>query len=262
MFGPLFQLQWLGLVCPCFQKEEDRNARQALGFVSGRRILWTKSAGNGSGFSLGKLFAFSSPSSTGNNKDNRTPSGPQRALLRLGDNDEGQPEIVVIPLGTAASDGDESDTIPSSAPSMELHIKLSRVDKVSLDGEEIVLMARPVKSSSSSNRTPPKELLRLSLLDASNGPVKQEERNLFMHHMAVLVEWERQRRDPYDDDDDDDDEPNFLQARAQKAKHFAQRELEMQTTKREREKRKAKFVAESGGLKYTALAMAGRSDSG
>ena len=260
MFGPLFHLQWFGLLCPCFQKEEDRNARQALVFVSGRRVLWAKGSGSsGSGFSIGKLFSFSSNSSAGGENEGSTSSGPQRAILRLGDNEEERPEIVLIPIGAMTENDGETDRPAPGTPSMELHIKLSRVDKVALDREEIVLSARPVKSNNSSSA--PKELLRVSLLDSNNGPARDEERNLFLHHMMVLVEWERQRRDPYEDDDEEEDQPNFLQARAQKAKHFAQRELEMQTTKRDREKRKAKFVAESGGLKYTALAMAGRSDS-
>jgi len=45
---------------------------------------------------------------------------------------------------------------------------------------------------------------------------------------------------------------------AQKIKHFAQREIEMQKTKKDRETRKAKYVQEAGGLKYTAIAMANR----
>jgi hypothetical protein len=87
----------------------------------------------------------------------------------------------------------------------------------------------------------------------------------------VLVEWERQRRiaaglgddggDCEDDGDEDADRPNFLAARAHKAAHFARRELEMRETRREREKRKARLVQEAGGLRYTALAMAGRGES-
>lgn len=46
---------------------------------------------------------------------------------------------------------------------------------------------------------------------------------------------------------------------AQKMKHFAQREIELKKMKRERDERKAKYVKESGGLKYTAIAMANRS---
>ena len=49
------------------------------------------------------------------------------------------------------------------------------------------------------------------------------------------------------------------QTAAQKIKHFAQREIEMQRTKKERENRKARYIKEAGGLKYTALAMANRS---
>ena len=46
---------------------------------------------------------------------------------------------------------------------------------------------------------------------------------------------------------------------AQSIKHFAQREIELQKMKKERENRKAKYVKEAGGLKYTAIAMANRS---
>lgn len=41
-------------------------------------------------------------------------------------------------------------------------------------------------------------------------------------------------------------------------KHFAERELEMKKMKKDRENRKAKYVKEAGGLKYTAIAMANR----
>ncbi len=89
---------------------------------------------------------------------------------------------------------------------------------------------------------------------------------MVVHHLMVLSEWERQRRaslkavDAYEsDDDDEEDVPNFLTRRAQKATHFARREIELQQTKRDREKRKSKLIQETGGLKYTALAMANRS---
>ncbi|KAG5191554.1 hypothetical protein JKP88DRAFT_295659 [Tribonema minus] len=46
---------------------------------------------------------------------------------------------------------------------------------------------------------------------------------------------------------------------ALKQKHFAQRSIELQAAKRDAEARKARFMAEAGGLKYTAMAMANRS---
>ena len=292
MFGPLFQLHWLGVLCPCLQKDEDRNARQALTYInaSGKRILWIRtssssSSTSGGGF-LGGLFRK-------NSNDSSSSTGPTRtvAKLSLQDNANGIPEVLidptaVIPLGGGvATDGDTQDGAistssqqqqqqqtqerplhVSASSSFKLNLKLHRIDKVTLEGEnDIVLRARPVKSSSDSGHSA-KELLRFHVLNSNDDcPIKSEERNMFVHHMAVLAEWERQRRaanpDEYYDYDENDDEdeanqPNFLQARASKAAHFAKRELELQQTRREREKRKAKLVAESGGLKYTALAMA------
>ncbi|KAL7558965.1 hypothetical protein ACA910_006308 [Epithemia clementina (nom. ined.)] len=105
-------------------------------------------------------------------------------------------------------------------------------------------------------------------LRSSNNPnsvVTGDVRDLWIHHLQVLVEWERQRRlqsfDDYDLEDDEEEDNNrpgnFLTQRAQKAAHFAQREIELQQSKRQREQRKAKFMENNGtgGLKYTALAM-------
>jgi hypothetical protein len=269
MFGDLFQLRWLGLLCPCLQKEEDRTALQALEFVSGRRILWIRSSESSSGFSLGNFFrssvvSISNTSSSG--------GGPQLAFFKLVDNADGQAEILVDPNVASSMMSDEeapnnnnnnnnnnTPADPAAAPSIQLTIKLRRVDRVSLDKtEEIVFFARPTNNTTNTKNKSAKELLRFSVCnkDDTTSVIPTDERNMFLHHMAVLVEWDRQRRDPYDDDEDED-QPNFLQARAQKAAHFAQRELELQTTKRERDKRKAKLVEASGGLKYTALAMAG-----
>jgi hypothetical protein len=252
--GPLFELKWLGTLCPCLEKEESRNARQALQHVNtaSKRILWNSAnsakAQSGSGFSLGGLFGG------GSNKQSAAGSDKNiHAVLCIRDSDEGYPEIYVDPF-------------PDQAVSYKLQIALRRVHSVQLasgTSDDIVLTAKPVGGA---KRQAPKELLRFSVLQDRDDDVvvavPSDQRNLLVHHLSVLVEWERQRRTAAGDDGDEDegDQPNFLQARAKKAAHFAQRELELQTTKREREKRKAKLVAESGGLKYTALAMANRSD--
>lgn len=250
-FGPLFQLELYGLVCPCIQKEEHRNAIQAVKFLRGRRIQWNRSSGNNGGFSLGKLFRSSS--NIGENKNGC-------AKIKIRDNEDGHPSLIVDSTAVLEEptivNGSETvdETIPA-APSIQLSIKLGRIDKVVLENSnELVLLAKPVPTNPK-----PKELLRFLVLDGdSNLPAKDEIRNLCQHHLAVLVEWERQRRyeldDLYDEEDDEGNQPNFLQARANKAAHFAKREVEMQQTRREREQRKAKFS--SVGLKYTALAMA------
>ena len=208
---------------------------------------------------------------------------------------DGQPELFVDPIqNTAVSPATSSTTtapqtnLQRADAGYKLNIKLRRVDKVTLDGAtgQIILTAKKVGG----REAVAKELLRFTLLqqndnDDSNDsnniaahhdsaaasavvPVTSDVRNAIVHHFMVITEWERQRcaerqkSDPdgyYNDDNDDDDDenqPNFLQARAQKAAHFAKREVEMQRIKKERDRRKAELVAESGGLKYTAIAMA------
>ncbi|CAM9237667.1 unnamed protein product [Choristocarpus tenellus] len=49
-----------------------------------------------------------------------------------------------------------------------------------------------------------------------------------------------------------------VKEQAQKQKHFAKRSIELQQQKKEAESRKAKYMQETGGLKYTAMAMANR----
>jgi hypothetical protein len=254
--GPLFQLRWMGLLCPCFEKEESRNARQALQHVNtaSKRILWnTASSGKGplgSGFSLGGLFGGGSKAAK-----SAVVAGSDKnavAALCIRDSEEGYSEIYVNPS-------------PNQAISYKLQIALKRVHAVQVvdaTSDDIILTAKPVSTSKNRNKQAPKELLRFSVLQDTTDEiiaVPSDQRNLMVHHLSVLVEWERQRRAVNGDDDwdeDEEDQPNFLQARAQKAAHFANREIEMQQTKRDRDKRKAKLVAESGGLKYTALAMA------
>ena len=111
-----------------------------------------------------------------------------------------------------------------------------------------------------------------------------------IQHLNALVAWELRRRDyittlGIDDDDnnvdeestvdeyDDDDTTisntprggagtaagRMISAQAQKIQHFAQREMELQRLKKDRDTRKGKYVKEAGGMKYTAIAMANRS---
>ena len=101
-------------------------------------------------------------------------------------------------------------------------------------------------------------------------------RDEFIDHLMLLVEWDRKRyqqqsaRSASSQGADDADETTVTQPEtdedgepiqrniAQRAAHFAKREIELQQKKLERETRKAKYMAASGGLKYTALAMATR----
>lgn len=238
-----------------------------------------------------------------------------------------------------------SSSRTSSSSLSSLHIPLRRVDRVTLQGNQIVLLARlpssqrrqhqpssscsfspqkqpkpkvalsptqplspaasprqflslsPLGSSGVADSPPPtpspKVLARFEVLlpnlttaaevatisssvhsasssSSSSQFATNEDRNLLVHYLSVLIEWERQRRraagyTAEDDDDDEDDEHgasmvgaagSFFSSRAQQAAHLARREVEMQQVKRQREQRKAQLLQDSGGLKFTALAMA------
>ena len=76
---------------------------------------------------------------------------------------------------------------------------------------------------------------------------------------TLMLEWDGRRRAEIPQEEREIDEKQGIQARAQKAAHFAKREIELQQMRRDREKRKANLVKDvGGGLKYTALAMASR----
>ena len=273
--GPLFVLRWWGGLCPCLEKEEDKNARLAVQHLHNCTIAWKRSAKNGTASTGSRLLSFfqsstaaASSSSSSRPITSSDADGVVVSKLLVRDDANGEPELFVDPQSHAADpiqtplDGSSpSFSNVEAAPATvgyKLHVLLRRVDRVCLEGDNVRLLARKVDRDQ-----PPKELLRFSL-DGTAADTQM--RNLTVHHLSVLVEWERQRRrtagyHESEDDDDDENQPNFLAARAHKAAHFAKRELEMQQTKREREKRKAKFVQESGGLKYTALAMASRGES-
>ena len=284
-FGPIFQLQVLGTLCPCLEKSENKNARLAVTAINKacRRVQWQSATGSGGkkGF-LGGLFA----TSTSSNGSSSSTDGPCLAKIVLRDSGaDGQPELFVDPIqNTDPADGQQQKRQSSG---YKLNIKLRRVDKVTLDEVtgQIVLTAKKV-GGIGRDAAVAKELLRFTLLQQNDNnnsnhesaaasqldataapiPVTSDVRNTIVHHLMVVSEWERQRRaelqrtdpDGYysDEEEDEENQPNFLQARAQKAAHFAKREVEMQRVKKERDKRKAELVAESGGLKYTAIAMA------
>lgn len=251
---------------------------------------------------------------------------------------DGQPELLIVPLGnseyndnnikndTDASNNDDNFGLEnfngtewqdgnkntkttrrsSSSRPCNKTVKLRRIDKVLLEGDQVVLRSSkalstsgtPTAAAGAHPRFGAKELIRFTILqdqqqqsvasqysDDTNTsaaaaaapdmlPVPVDSRNLLVHHFMVLTEWERQRRaalvksnpEAFETDDDDNDDTtnngrrtNFLTAQAQKMAHFAQREIELQRTKKDRDKRKAQLLQQAGGLKYTALAMAAAS---
>ncbi len=133
-----------------------------------------------------------------------------------------------------------------------------------------------LQSNNNSNNEEKVELIRMkvfSLDPFSNGGgthlANAEERDDVVEVLNTIVEWDRTRRklDPntaIQEDDHDEEEDNkqgrgnSLGQKALKAKYFIQKEIEMKKQVKDRESRKARYMKDSGGLKYTALAMANR----
>lgn len=127
----------------------------------------------------------------------------------------------------------------------EVNCPLHRI--VSVDKIEptmLVIVAKDIHSTD--DKRPNKEAARISFRSS-------DDRDAVYLDLKVLVEWNKQRQPEIEEELPADG----IRAKAKKAAHFAKRELEMRETKRSREQRKAKFMqGTSGGLKYTAMAMA------
>jgi hypothetical protein len=266
-FPVLLQLHLKNWCCPLCIASEDRNAYQAVRAIqsTGSHVLFIeKSTSESKKNSLFPNWFGGSASSGGSNgtsssiTESASVNGAKRARLLVQDSDvDGQP-MIRFTLIVSEDDPDSAGT----------RIPLRRVDRIQLMDDYIVLYGK--KPPEKGKDAP--ELLRFAVLlpgsqeysDLSSVLVSTDVRNELVHHWMVLVEWERQRRSKLSEaerDDDDEEEgaggsKNIFVRQAQQAAHFAQREIELQRTKRDREQRKAKLIQEAGGLKYTAIAMA------
>mmetsp|Transcript_22928 Transcript_22928/g.32311 ORF Transcript_22928/g.32311 Transcript_22928/m.32311 type:complete len:332 (+) Transcript_22928:278-1273(+) len=108
----------------------------------------------------------------------------------------------------------------------------------------------------------------IRLADDCTKHASSKQRDDILDKILILVEWDKKIRmeNNYCEDENQGDlsretgTTNSLTEKANKIKLFAKREIEMQKKKKEREERKARYVKAAGGLKYTALAMANRTE--
>jgi hypothetical protein len=275
--GPLSSLYYKGFFPCCCLKEEDKTARDALLSLNavGARIVWQRPR---SKFVENvKKAAFSFFSSNKKKQDEDDDSNPLvQAQFKLVDNAQGIPEIRLAKRGVVMEDeNNEEDKDwefggfkdeesvdasqqqqqqqskkkkPQNDANLKIDIALKRIHTV-VPVEHNWIVLNILDDSGQTT----KEWCRFTL-DASQD---QAARNMFVMHLQVLMEWDKQRRNSCGElEYDETSAASSLKARAQRAAHFARREIEMKQTKRSREERKAKYVQESGGLKYTALAMA------
>lgn len=220
----------------------------------------------------------------------------ERAVLRISDSARG-PAIVVetVPDEHDLADDEDLDADPSGEmdkPPPKVYTKsysLARIGTASaVDGSFFGMGGGGISGVVIASLPPPigngEEVLRFDVLNNRGKPVLQSDRrDDVVQKLTTLIEWDRRRRanageapptGPSDSDDEEDEEEDFdeaeeggaprkkkggmLKGKAEKVAHFARREIEMREQRREREKRKARYLEGSGGLKYTAIAMANK----
>jgi hypothetical protein len=223
MLGPLFMLKWKGTLCPCLEGAQEQAARKALACLDQLDVVWLRDDADG-----GNVFEkmFGSQKKTGG-----IPS-----TLALLDGERGPIlQLEPKPKDTSADKGG----LQQSAGYIKT-LALNEIQTTECKGHVISLQ------TTVGGR--PKKLAQFQV----SGDVEHVQEALQM-----LITWESNRIPEEEREMDTTDSLN----RAQKAAHFCQREIELKRLKGEREKRKAKYIAMSGGLKYTALAMANREDA-
>lgn len=268
--GPLFTLRIWGMICPCCEKSEDKCARQSLQNFNrlGSRVSWHTAAKQSSKMSsaaagfMQSVFGRSNSAASGDSSQSGE-NPPTKAQVRLIDvtkesinYGEPYPELQICPQKQQAADVTDDGNVPlrqQSAMSFQLDIPLHHIRRIEpVDTLAIVIYTKDVHAIDEKKAGTEKEAARLSFQTS-------DDRDAASLDLKVLVEWNKHRQPEVEEEFPADG----IRNRAQKAAHFAKREIEMREKKRDREKRKAGHMSNmnSGGLKYTAIAMANQSIS-
>lgn len=251
-------LQWKGSLCPCLENAQDASARQAMTILSSTKDLQWLRKGREKGVG-GMVSGWFKSVQAG-----KAPSADSvGAKLVWVDKDysNGGPELHIQPQATSTTaDG----KLQKQTSGYIKTVPLKDMDVVTIVDDATLLLQsdKSVASSSTTNNnnnSAGSNRKDLATLQATT----PEQAASVKEALTLMIEWDGRQRAAIPEDErelDDGNEQDGLQRRAQKAAHFAKREIELQQQRRDREKRKAKLVSGAGGLKYTALAMANRMD--
>lgn len=196
-------------------------------------------------------------SSGSGQSDEKPPTPSQLKLIDATkdsiNNGEPYPELQLCPRKSQATVDDSSlnnngPLKQNSAMSFQLDIPLHHIQRIeSVETTMIVIYTKDVHAIDEKKAGTEKEAARVSFSSS-------DDRDAASLDLKVLVEWNKHRQPEVEEELP----AAGIRQRAQKAAHFAKREIEMREKKRDREKRKAGHMQNlsSGGLKYTAMAMA------
>jgi len=259
MLGPVLILKVKGTICPCLLKEEERSTRQAISCLTNLPIRFYSEAASGKSSVGGFVSGLFGKGAAANM--NKVISSPKNGILSIIDCTIQGPSLYfeTTTINNLEEEEDD-DTLQEEEPKRETKtISLIQIGEVAADDAflstkccGIILYEKQQGRKSSSNNA--NELIRFDLREDNEG-ADAETRDDVLDKLFHLVQWNRQRNSSGEQQEQDEPKKNTVAA---KIKHFAQREIELKKTKREREQKKSKYMKESGGLKYTALAMANR----
>lgn len=225
-----------------------------------KRVSWhtatKKSLRTSAGGLMKSIFGRSNSNASGDSSGRPDENPPTQAQLKLVDavkdsinNGEPYPELQLCPLkaqvqATTFGDHDDSGDGPlkqNSAMSFQLDIPLHHVQRIeSIDTTVVAIYTKDVNAIDEKKAASEKEAARISFLSSND-------RDAVSLDLKVLCEWNKQRQPEVEEDLP----AAGIRHRAQKAAHFAKREIEMREKKRSRERRKAEHMQgmSSGGLK-------------
>ena len=261
MLGPILILKIKSAACPCLTSQQDNGAIGAINAVSHATVIYhdvsnTSSSGPGSGVSklVTGLFKKASSSIASSTSKSST------AKMYVIDTVRG-PALSIVYRQTENSGEEESSN--GAKETKTANITLKRIgDITSNDSFMNSSSGISIFAKKKYRNDEQRELCRIDLKDEESGTdIGSEERDEFIESLKLIIQWDTERRSGQPDDDEEDEEEPQRQGlgqRALKMKHFAEREIELSKQKRDREGRKARYLKESGGLKYTAVAMANR----
>ena len=286
-----------GTICPCLVTAQESTTNQALSVLHNLPIQFCTQSNRNDGIAnkgvskfVTNLFrsATNAAAAAVSPSDESSGSGFIAGRLNIIDSIRGP----ILSFEAESCDGsdtqtkfleDEDDNDRSSSNEIgengghgeKMTIPLRRVGDIDpydsfITSSNIGIIIYKKKNKRNTTDNEKIELIRFSV--RSSNPfddnefqsASSEERDRVLEYLRVVIEWERKRQQSHpdedleDDRDEDEKRGNGLGQRALKAKYFIQKEVEMKRQMKDRESRKAKYMKDSGGLKYTALAMASR----
>lgn len=296
MLGPVSTLQIKGAICACLNSQQESETSKAITTISKLSIQYStqNSSENNNNKTndkrgVGKFVSnlFSNAAAAVSASDESSANGFKRGRVKVVDSMQGpvlsfereQDSLIGENMMVENSESNDNDNDIKE----NLTIGLKRVGAIEANtsfmttsdaGIIIYKHLKGTKSLQSKSSSEKIELIRFDIFssdpfgDGNDNVVSAEERDDIIECLNVVVAWDRSRRkndpnkarqeDENDDEDTTNNKGNGLGQRALKAKYFIQKEIEMKKQAKDRESRKARYMKDSGGLKYTALAMANR----